>query len=227
MRRSIGFIIVLLLLNSSGMRATTPTFALPRLTQVPVADPAPDSALAQTAAHPRLWLTPAEVIRLRSLAVPSNPIYAEGLEPLVASAVADMDEGRVPDEDCGQRAYTEYPTEAYAELFAFMALIHPDADARTDYAGRARTLLMHIMDAAAQGPATMRDYACPGDESGPIYYPPFRDPAFFTEDSDRPRWHGEAFALTVDWIYPVLSAADKATIRTVFTRWGQEIIDAG
>jgi hypothetical protein len=137
-----------------------------------------------------------------------------------------MDAGHVPAEDCGQRAYSEYPTEAYAQLFAFISLIDPAPAARADYAQRARTLLMHVMNAAAQGPATERSYFCPGDPETPVY-PPFRDPIFFTEDSDRPRWHGEAFPLTVDWIYDTLTAQDKATISAVFTRWGNEIIQAG
>jgi hypothetical protein len=54
---------------------------------------------------------------------------------------------------------------------------------------------------------------------------PFRDPAFAT--SDRSRWYGEAFPLTVDWIYPYLSASDKRTIRTVFLRWIDQDTHAG
>lgn len=181
---------------------------------------------AQNAAHPRLWLTPADVTRLRGWATAANPLYVDGLAPLVARAKADMDAGHVRAEDCGQRAYSEYPTEAYAQLFAFMSLIDPSPAARDDYAQRARTLLMHVMDAAAQGPAAERNYFCPGDPETAVY-PPFRDPIFFTEDSDRPRWHGEAFPLTVDWIYDTLTAEDKATIDAVFTRWGAEIIQAG
>jgi hypothetical protein len=178
---------------------------------------------AQSAtSHPRLWLTPPDVTRLRGW-LANNPLYTDGLAPLVESAKADMDAGNVPKKDCGRRAYTEYPTEAYAELFAFMSLIDPSENARADYAKRARTLLMTVMDAAVKGPATVENFRCPDDPDSPAY-PPFRDPRFFTDDSDRPRWHGEAFALTVDWIYPILTAADKATIQKVFTRWGDEII---
>jgi hypothetical protein len=49
---------------------------------------------------------------------------------------------------------------------------------------------------------------------------PFRDPRFST--SDRSRWWGEGYPLTVDWIYPYLTTADKAAIRTVFLRWIDE-----
>jgi hypothetical protein len=183
------------------------------------------TALQTNTAHPRLWLTPPDVTRLRGWAIATNPLFAEGIMPIVESAKQEMDSGNVPKKDCGGRAYAEYPTEAYAELFAFMSLIDPDESARADYAKRARTLLMVIMDAAAKGPATEENFRCPDDPDSPTY-PPFRNPIFFTEDSDRPRWHGEAFALTVDWIYPILSAQDKATIQKVFTRWGEEIIQS-
>jgi len=176
--------------------------------------------------HPRLWITSADVTRLRGWATNANPLYVDGLLPLAERAKTDMDEGRVPAEDCGQRAYTEYPSEAYAELFAFLSLIDPDPTARAAYAQRARTLLMHVMDAAALGPATEQNYFCPGDPENAVYLP-YRDPIFFTEDSDRLRWYGESFPLTVDWIYNTLSPADKATINTVFTRWGNEIIQSG
>ncbi len=205
--------------SQQALAATAP----PDQTALP--DQTAPAAPQAVAGHPRLWITAADTARLRAWAVPSNPFYADSLLPLAERAKEDMDSGHVPGEDCGQRAYNAYNTEAYAQLFAFMSLIHAEPAARTDYAARARSLLMHVMNAAAQGPAGEQNHACPGDDSGPIYYPPFRDPAFFTEDSDRPRWYGEAFPLTVDWIYGSLSAADKATINTVFTRWGQEIIE--
>lgn len=211
-------ILSLLLLIACGQTANTadasPTAA---------AQPA---ATMSTSAHPRLWLTLADVTRLRGWATADNPLYADGLAPVAARARAEMDAGRVPAEDCGQRAYTEYPTEAYAQLFAFMSLIDPSPAARNDYAQRARSLLMHVMNAAAAGPAAERTFFCPSDPETAVH-PPFRDPIFFTEDSDRPRWYGEAFPLTVDWIYDTLTPQDKATINAVFTRWGREIIEAG
>lgn len=176
--------------------------------------------------HPRLWLTTADLPRLQAWATAANPLYSEGLLPVAERAKQDMDDGFVPNEDCGQRAYTEYPTEAYAELFAFMSLIDSDPAASADYAQRARTLLMHVMNAAVLGPAAEQNYFCPGDPDTAVY-PPFRDPIFFTEDSDRLRWYGEGFPLTVDWIYGSLTAEDKATINAVFTRWGDEIINSG
>lgn len=155
--------------------------------------------------HPRLWLTPDDVIRVRSWATPDNPMYAQGLEPLALEAKAAMDAGSVPGQDHGGTTWVEYPSEMYAQLFAFMSLIAPDPADRQDYADRARTLLMYVIDEAANGPAPDQ---------------PFRDPEFAT--SDRSRWWGESFALTTDWIYPHLSSADKATIRQVFLRWADE-----
>lgn len=189
--------------------------ATPQPTAQPIAQPQPG--------HPRLWLTSADLPRLRSWAVTSNPLYVDGLALLAERAKQEMDEGRVPDQDCGNVGYEEYPTEMYAELFAFLSLVENSATARTDYANRARTLFMHIMNEAIKGPASAENYTC--NES--TQYPPFRHPDFATEDRDRMRYHGEAFPLVVDWIYPTLSAQDKATIRQVFLRWSQEVIERG
>src|SRR5262249_22803189 len=43
---------------------------------------------------------------------------------------------------------------------------------------------------------------------------------------DRSRWVGEAFGLTVDWIYPLLTPADKAKIRKVFLGWAEALLHA-
>ncbi|HEV8130900.1 MAG TPA: hypothetical protein VGQ81_06590 [Acidobacteriota bacterium] len=164
---------------------------------------------APVTGHPRLWLRASDLLRLRSWAVPGNPIYQDGLAELARRAKADMDAKRVPDQDPGATTYVDYPTEMYAELFAFMSLIGSDTATRDDYAQRARTLLMYVIDRALPGAAEGQ---------------PFRDPNFSI--SDRSRWHGEAFALTVDWIYSYLSSADKEKIRTVFLRWVGEDINA-
>lgn len=186
---------------------------------------APETAVSPLSpnTHPRLWLTPADVQLYRSWANENNPLWQEGLLLLADRARADMDEGRVPDEDCGNIGYEEYPTEIYAELFAFLSLIHPDPAMRDDYAQRAHTLLMYMMNLAAQGPASEENHVCNETQQ----YPPFRHPDFFTSDRDRARYHGEAFPLVVDWIYPTLTAEDKTTIHQVFTRWSQEIITLG
>ncbi len=116
-----------------------------------------------------------------------------------------MDAGNIPGGDEGSVAWTEYPTENAAQFFAFLSLVDPDEAARADYAERARTLLMAVIGEAARGPAEGQ---------------PFRDPYFSL--FDRSRWWGAGFPLTVDWIYPLLTTEDKATIRDVFLRWIDE-----
>lgn len=208
--------------QSQGTPAQTATAQPTQTVRPTLTTTVPPTPQAQSG-HPRLWLTAADMPRLRSWAVASNPLYADGLALLAERAKQEMDEGRVPDQDCGNVGYEEYPTEMYAELFAFLSLVENNALARNNYAHRARTLLMHIMNEAAKGPASAEDYLC--NES--TQYPPFRHPDFATEDRDRIRYHGEAFPLVVDWIYPSLSAADKATIRSVFLRWSQEVVERG
>ena len=66
-------------------------------------------------------------------------------------AKADMDAGHAPGEDAGSKDYERYPSEWYAELFAFMSVVAPDEAARADYGGRARTLLMHVIDRPLPG----------------------------------------------------------------------------
>ena len=156
--------------------------------------------------HPRLFLTSADVPRLRSWAVASNPIWANGLDAIATRSRQDMDAGKLTGEDTGSAySYTPYAVESYAMLFAFLSLVDADEATRTDDAKRARTLLMHVIDKAALGVAAGQ---------------PFRDTTFST--SNRSRWWGEGFGLTVDWIYATLTAADKAKIRDVFVRWADE-----
>jgi len=159
--------------------------------------------------HPRLWLTADDLPRLRSWAVDSNPVYRDGLAVLADQAKANMDAGLVPQQDGGSYLWEEYPSEMYAQLFAFMSLISSDQSSRDDYAQRSRTLLMHVINEAVKGPSDGQ---------------PFRDPDFSIRE--RSRWWGEAYALTVDWIYPYLSSTDKSTIRKVFLRWIDENIHA-
>jgi hypothetical protein len=220
--------ITVLLTACGGGQPTRAAVEAPEAADAPAVTVPPRTAAAAAGlqaagAHPRLWLTAADLPRLRAWATDSNPLYRDGLALLAERAKQDMDEKRVPDQDCGDVGYEEYPTEMYAELFAFLSLVENDAAARADYAARARKLIMHIMNEAAKGPASSENYTCNGSQQ----YPPFRHPDFATEDRDRIRYHGEAFPLTVDWIYPSLSAADKATIRKVFLRWSGEVISRG
>ena len=160
--------------------------------------------------HPRLLVTSSDVARLRSSATDANPIYKDGLAAYATRAKADMDAGHAPGADTGSKDYERYPSEWYAELFAFMSVVAPDEPARADYGGRARTLLMHVID------RTLPGLGREGEA--------FRDPQFAT--FNRSRWYGDGFGLTVDWAYQYFSAEDKAKIRTVFLRWAAELFTA-
>jgi hypothetical protein len=156
---------------------------------------------APVAGHPRLFLRPGDLNRLRGWATDANPVYAAGVAQLAETAKADMDAGRVPGGDRGRDSYEEYPTESYAELFAFLSLVAPDPAARDDYGRRACGLLMDIIGRHAA-----------------------RQPTFATYD--RSRWWGEAFPLTVDWAYPYFSEDEKAKIGAMFLRWSDELLKA-
>ncbi len=169
--------------------------------------------------HPRLWIRASDLDRLRSWATPANPMYARGLRLAVDAATATYDAKFFPGgqpnpswPDPGETNWVAYATEAYAEMFAFMSLVDPDPSARAAHGARARNLLMHVMNEAAKGV---------DPSSSPA---PFRGAGFSTYN--RANYWGEAFGLTVDWAYPYLSTADKATVAAVFRRWCDECVHA-
>ena len=125
-------IIALLALTPAGLMSAGS--ALPAFAQI-----VPRSMSVPVTSHPRLWLTGDDLPRYRSWATDANPLWRDGLWPLVERMTADMDAGIVPGEDPGLRSWTAYPTESYAELFAFVALVHPTAPfGRSTASGRAR-----------------------------------------------------------------------------------------
>ena len=146
-------------------------------------------------------------------------MWTQGLSAALSAAVSTYNTlfypGGQPNPtwpDPGTDGWEQYNTEAYAEFFAFLSLVDPDTTQRPVHAARARNLLMYVLDLAAQGIDTSATPA------------PFRSSTFATYD--RSRWWGEAFGLTVDWIYPYLTAADKATIQKVFLLWSNEDVNA-
>src|SRR5471032_997660 len=177
------------------------------------------------ATHPRLWLTPADLPKLQGWAIATNPIYQQGLKPLLNAAVVTYNTQFFPNgvpnanwPDLGDtQGYQGLLTEQYVLLFAFNSLIDPSPSARIAHAQRARNLIMVAMNQAAQGAL-----------SGA----PFRDPLFSVYN--RANFASECWPLVVDWIYhavdasqqPILTTADKATIRTVFLRWANECLNA-
>ena len=175
--------------------------------------------------HPRLWVTPADLPRLQSWATSNNPVYAQGLLPLLAQAVNDYDTQFFPGgqpnpvyPDLGDtQGYQGLISEQYAALFALASLIDNDPNQRIAYAQRTRNLIMYAMNQAVQG-----------IQSGA----PFRDHLFATYN--RANAGSECWPLAVDWIYnatdamgqPILSAADKLTIRNVFLIWATQCLNA-
>ena len=165
------------------------------------------AAAQPVTSHPRIWVRQQDLPRLRSWATSANPIYQDGLRVLATDFKTRMDNGSLLAGDQGRvYGYTQYPVEWFAQVFAFMSLVENDPAVRADYASRSRTLLMYIMNKAVLGP-TQAD----GD---------FRGRVFATDM--RSLFYGDAFPTTVDWIYPTLTTADKATIRAVFLRWINE-----
>jgi hypothetical protein len=197
-----------------------------------------------TLVHPRLWLDPNDVGIYRARATSSNPIWQNGLAQALAAAEAyanprwnwtagkpslaagggscqnidnrnDSCSGAAcvggacsSWNDPGVITWPGDPTEAYAELFAFGSLVHPDASKRAQYASMARAMLMWMMNQAN------------GAHDNNV---PFRQTEFGVYD--RTRIYGEGFGLTIDWIYPTLTAADKATIQNVLMLWSGDLIN--
>jgi hypothetical protein len=181
----------------------------------------PPAAAQAPSGHPRLWITQADLPRLRSWATDANPLWKRALYPALQAAIQTYDTRffpggvpAVPYPDRGTRDYELYCSEAYAEFFAFLSLVDNDAARRDANALRARNLLMHVMNEAAKG--------CAIDSGG--VETPFRGTYF--SSYNRFNYWGEAFGLTVDWMYPYLSAEDKSIIRGVFLRWSEEQLGA-
>ena len=162
---------------------------------------------ASVSGHPRLWVRASDLPTLRAWATSSNPMW-ESLRGAAEEARAEVDSGKVPQgPDCTNNA--NQGCEEYAEIFAFMSLVSPSEKERHDYASRAAKMLMAIMNRVAKGPSD-------SDELRRDKFP----------IDDRSRWNGEAFGLTVDWIYPYLTADEKKTIHKVFLRWCDVITHA-
>lgn len=171
-------------------------------------------ATGPVTSHPRLWVTQADLPRLQSWAVTTNPLYLNAFVPALNSAISTYNTywpGGVPTaaytdpntgRDTGISNWVYDCTEAYAEFFAFASLLQTNQTLKDDYANKARNMLMYVIHEAAKGQAAGL---------------PFRDPLMPVYN--RANYWGEAFGLTVDWIYPYLTAADKEQIRNVYLTW--------
>lgn len=181
--------------------------------------------------HPRLWITQQDLPRLQSWAIGDNPAY-QGMSAALATAISNYNlafppgpgqslttpVAASPYPDLGDtQGYTGILSEENAVILAFNSLIDPSQTNRIQYAQMAHNLLMYAMNQAALGQQANT---------------PFRDPAF--PIYNRASWSGHEWPLIVDWIYnavdgngnPILTAADKQTIRTVFMMWAQDCLTA-
>jgi hypothetical protein len=188
-----------------------------------VAAPPPDQ-------HPRMWVRKQDLPELMKRASAQNPIYEEGLKKVAADAIKKMDDpapGDILSMDNGSWAesYTEC-SELYSQVLAFMYLLAPDGSAeKADYGKRAKKLVMNVIDNVYSGLQKMPQGTTLGDMApgGAKYY--------------NEKWWGGRFALdlrtfiedaiplTIDWIYPLLTADDKAKVRTVFLYWSKLVTE--
>jgi hypothetical protein len=175
--------------------------------------------------HPRLWLTVNDVPKLQQWATLNNPVYKNGMQPVLANAVHAYQTQFFPNgvanpnyPDPGDtQGYQGLLTEEYGLILAFNSLVDQSAVARAQYAQEARNMLMYAMNLAALGHASGL---------------PFRDPMFMVYN--RGNGSGEEWPLVVDWIYnatdingvPLLTPADKLTIRNVFLMWANDCLNA-
>jgi hypothetical protein len=167
--------------------------------------------------HPRLWITTNDLPRLRSWAIPGNPVYM-AVRNFLTNSMVNYDTQYFPGgiqnpnyPDFGDsQGYTGLITEEDAIVFALFSLVDPDPAQRAVYAERAANLLRVAVTQAALGP---------------LANAPFRDPGFATYN--RANETLKLLPLAVDWVYdavgtngqPVFSAADKLIIRDAFMVW--------
>ncbi len=208
------------------------------------------SNLAESApvtTHPRLFVRQEDLPRLKSWAVSANPVFQNGLLQAAETAKTTMDTPiatnnipylgagfaglpSLPYRDDGTNGFVAYPCEDYAMLFAFMSLLYDEGTPEhEDYASRAKTLIMHVMDAAIQGPpdpapAAPTDWNDPAQVSSWYSGNAWRRTTFAA--GDRSRWHGHCFPLVVDWIYDEFTTAELEEIRHVFLLWMEQNISA-
>lgn len=176
--------------------------------------PAPDVEASRAAAvgHPRLWFRERDLPALKAAMRDGNPLWRDGLARVVADGVLQLDAGKLPNPAKPGACLDEnevVPCEAWAEIFAFRALLARGEPDEAQWVARAKKLLFAVLTEADRGP----------DESRIV-----RTRAFPVDD--RSRWYGESFPLVVDWIHDHLTAEEKALVVRVFARWSEAISHA-
>ncbi|MCX6153426.1 MAG: hypothetical protein NT007_04620 [Candidatus Kapabacteria bacterium] len=165
-----------------------------------------------------MWIRKADLPRLRSWAIMANPVWAKGIIPAAQQAKQNYDgiffpggNPATPFPDKGSINFELYDCEAYAQFFAFMSLVDNDPKNRDDYAARAKRLLLYVCNEAVKGVA----------ENVNGLEVPFRSRMF--GNFNRANYWGEAFGLTVDWIYSYLDSNEKDLIRRTFLLWSSQM----
>ena len=136
------------------MPAANATVTANYYTPVPISQP--------VSAHPRLWVTPSDLPRLQAWASAANPVYAQGMLPVLNQVVQAYQTrffpggvAAVPYPDDGDfngyGAYNGFETEQFMLVLAFNSLIDPNSANRTLYAKYARNLLMYAINESAKG----------------------------------------------------------------------------
>ena len=163
-------------------------------------------------AHPRLWFRESDLPAMKAAMTDRNPLWRDGLSRVVADGVLQMDAGKLPNPARPGACVDEnevVPCEAWAEIFAFRALLARGEPDEGQWVTRAKKLLFAVLAEADRGP----------DESRIV-----RTAAFPVDD--RSRWYGESFPLVVDWLHDHLSADERALVVRVFARWAEAISHA-
>ncbi|MBI2513875.1 MAG: Ig-like domain-containing protein [Opitutae bacterium] len=218
----------------SDTLATTTTFQMPSANVSITANfYTPPPLPTPVAGHPRLWLNQNDVPRLRSWAHSGNALYQQGLRSMLQLALhahqlcfPDGVHAAVPYPDWGDNdgysganVTTNMVSEQHALTLAFFGLVDPDPLARVSYAQKARQMFMYVINEAAKG----HQQGAPFRESlYPIY--------------NRSNGSGECWPLLADWLQGVsdangqpvtiLTAQDKAAIRTAFLLWAEDCLNA-
>ncbi len=213
------------------MRSLLPASSLALLTLVlGVAAAPPAEAAPPPDVHPRLWVRAKDLDDLRKRMTPQNPVYEEGLKKVVAEAIQKVDAaapGDILSKDTGawSQSYSE-TSELFAQIFAFMYVLSPDGSPeKADHGKRAKKLIMNVIDKVYAGLQKLPDGTQISDMA----------PGGAAHNQDP--WVGgkfvldlrtfieDAIPLTIDWIYPLLSADERARVRTVFYYWSRVITE--
>ncbi|MBX3736633.1 MAG: hypothetical protein KF715_08090 [Candidatus Didemnitutus sp.] len=214
--------------------ATTTTFQMPSANVNIVGSYyTPPPLPTPVAGHPRLWLNPSDLPRLRTWAYSGNMVYQQGLRSMLQVSLSayklcfpDGVHPASPYPDSGDiygysgaSVTSDMVSEQHALLLAFFGLVDPDPVARAAYAQKARQMFMYVINEADKGHAAGA---------------PFRDPIFAIYC--RSNAAGECWPLLADWLQgvtdangqpvPILTAQDKAAIRRVFMTWSEDCLNA-